>query len=172
MQEVPSRPAPAGEHHDGGDRDAVVLYPSEKILKTLRAAKPPANVHLVRLGEFEESIPASAVLTSSGTMSLECALAGIPGAIVYRTDPITYTIGRWIVKVPHLGIANILLGEGMYPEYIQGAATPAVLSAQLHASLRDRERMLHTHALAEKLRALLAQPAAGSAGEWLAGRLG
>ena len=158
--------------HDGGDRDAVVLYPSEKILKTLRAAKPPANVHLVRLGEIEGPIPAAAVLTSSGTMSLECALAGIPGAIVYRTDPITYTIGRWIVKVPHLGIANILLGEAMYPEYIQGAATPAVLSAQLQASLRDRERVQHTHTLAERLRSALAQPAAGCAGEWLAAHLG
>ncbi len=158
--------------HDGGNRDAVVLYPSEKILKTLQAAHPPASVHLVRLGEFEGSMPASAVLTSSGTMSMECALAGIPGAIVYRTDPITYTIGRWIVKVPHLGIANIILGEAMYPEYIQGDATPARLAAQLQASLSDRERLLHTRAQAEKLRELLAQPAAGSVGEWLAAQLG
>ncbi len=158
--------------HDGGNRDAVVLYPSEKIGRVLQAAHPPANVHLVRLDEFEGELPMAAVLTSSGTMSLECALAGLPGAIVYRTDPLTYLIGRWIVKVPHLGIANILLGEAMYPEYIQGDATPARLAAQLHASLGDAERIERTRQHAAKLHALLSQPSAGSVGGWLAGHLG
>ena len=158
--------------NDGGDRDAVVLYPSEKILATLRAEAPPANVELRHLESGSEPVAVSAVLTSSGTMSLECALAGIPGAVVYRTDPITYTIGRWIVKVQYLGIANLLLGEAMYPEYIQGAATPARLAAQLAASLRDPARIEQTRLLAEKLRALLSQPAAGSVGGWLAGHLG
>ncbi len=157
--------------NDGGDRDAVVLYPSEKILGALQAAKPPANVRLVRAGEGAEPLAASAVLTSSGTMSLECALAGIPGAVVYRTDPVTYLIGRWIVKVPYLGIANLLLGEAMYPEYIQGAATPARLAAQLAAALGDPARIEQTQKHAEQLRTLLSQPAAGSVGEWLARHL-
>ena len=68
-------------------------------------------------------------------MSMHCALAGIPGAIVYRTDPLTYLAGRWLVRVPYLGIANILLGEPMYPEYIQGASSPA--------GARRRARHLH-----------------------------
>jgi len=158
--------------NDGGDRGAVVLYPSDKILATLQAAHPPAGVELRHLAPGAEPVAASAVLTSSGTMSLECALAGIPGAVVYRTDPITYMIGRWIVKVQYLGIANLLLGEAMYPEYIQGTATPARLAAQLAASLRDPARIEQTQLHAEKLHALLSQPAAGSVGGWLAGHLG
>ncbi|HLP06554.1 MAG TPA: lipid-A-disaccharide synthase [Opitutaceae bacterium] len=158
--------------NDGGDRGAVVLYPSEKILQTLRAAHPPAEVELRALAPGDEPVGASAVLTSSGTMSLQCALAGIPGAIVYRTDPFTYHIGRWIVKVPYLGIANLLLGEAMYPEYIQDAATPARLAAQLQASLREPARVEQTRLHVEKLRELLAQPAAGSVGGWLASHLG
>jgi lipid-A-disaccharide synthase len=158
--------------NDGGDRGAVVLYPSEKILQALRAAHPPAEVELRALGPGSEPVAASAVLTSSGTMSLQCALAGIPGAIVYRTDPFTYLIGRWIVKVPYLGIANLLLGKAMYPEHIQGAATPARLASQLQASLRDPERIAQVRQHAAQLHALLAQPAAGSVGEWLAGHLG
>jgi len=66
-------------------------------------------------------VTAAAVLTSSGTMSMHCALAGIPGAIAYRAHPLTYLIGRRLVKVPHLGIANLLLKEPMYPELIQDA---------------------------------------------------
>jgi lipid-A-disaccharide synthase len=158
--------------NDGGDRQAFVLYPSDKILAALQAAKPPAEVELRHLAVGAEPVAASAVLTSSGTMSLECALAGIPGAVVYRTDPFTYMIGRWIVKVPYLGIANLLLHEAMYPEYIQGAATPARLAAQLTASLREPARIEQTRLQAEKLRALLAQPATSSVGGWLAGHLG
>ncbi|HYP17477.1 MAG TPA: lipid-A-disaccharide synthase, partial [Opitutus sp.] len=67
-------------------------------------------------GEPSQPFPASAVLTSSGTMSMHCALAGIPGAVTYRTDPLTYFLGRMLVKVKFIGIANLLLDEPMYPE--------------------------------------------------------
>lgn len=156
----------------GGRREAVVLYPSEEIHAVLVAANPPANVRLVRLGEAEGPVAAAAVLTSSGTMSMHCALAGIPGVVTYRADPLTYWIGRWLVKVPYLGIANLLLGEPMYPEFIQGAAKPAVLAAELEACLADPARREKTAAQAARLRALLAQPASGSAAEWVARQLG
>ncbi len=155
----------------GGRREAVVLYPSEEIRGVLAAANPPVNVRLVRMGETSGPVGAAAVLTSSGTMSMHCALAGIPGVVTYRADTLTYWIGRWLVTVPYLGIANLLLGEAMYPEFIQGAAKPAVLAAELRACLEDPERRARTAAHAARLRALLAQPAAGSAAEWIARHL-
>jgi lipid-A-disaccharide synthase len=100
-------------------------------------------------------------------MSLHCALAGIPGAIAYRIDPLTYLLGRWLVKVPYLGIANLLLKEPMYPEYIQGAATPAALAAELKACLHDPARQARTAEQAARLRALLGQAAGGTAADWL-----
>ena len=57
---------------------------------------------------------------SSGTMSLSCAWAGIPGVIGYRAHPLTYLIGRFLVKVPHLGMANLLLPKDPpNPEFLQ-----------------------------------------------------
>jgi lipid-A-disaccharide synthase len=153
-------------------RPAVVLYPSDDILAVLHAANPSADVELRRMGEMGTAVAASAVLTSSGTMSLHCALAGIPGAVVYRTDWITYGIGRWLVKVPYLGIANLLLKEPMYPEYIQGAATPASLARELRACVANPARQAATAVRAERLRAILRQPANGTAGEWLLRQLG
>lgn len=155
-------------------RDAVVLYPSEEILAVLRRAAPPANVQLrpVSGGGAAGCIGASAVLTSSGTMSMHCALAGIPGAVVYRIDPLTYLLGRMLVKVKFLGIANLLLGEAMYPEYIQGAATPAALARELRACLEDPERQRRTGDQSRRLRQLLARPATVSAGEWLVRQVG
>jgi lipid-A-disaccharide synthase len=150
-------------------RRAVILYPSDPIAAQIRALGLPPEVTLAPAATA--SVGASAVLTSSGTMSMQCALAGIPGAIAYRTDPFTYVVGRWIVSVPYLGIANIILGEPMYPEYIQGAATPAALAAEMRAGLEDPARRERTARQARELRALMAQPAGHAPAEWLAAHL-
>jgi lipid-A-disaccharide synthase len=161
----------AGYRAWGAARPAVVLYPSEDIRGLLEAAQPPAGVELRRTGEGG-AVAASAVITTSGTMSMHCALAGIPGVVTYRTDPLTYLLGRLLVKVEHIGIANVLLKEPMYPEYIQGAAQPEVFARELKDCLENPARRERTAALAAKLRALLAQPTAGSASEWMRRQLG
>jgi lipid-A-disaccharide synthase len=146
-----------------GKREAVVIFPSEEIAAVLRATNPPTNVHLQAAGA---PVAASAVLTSSGTMSMHCALAGIPGAIVYRANPLTYLLGRALVSVPFLGIANLLLGEPMYPEFIQGAATAKALSRELTACVGDAIRRDKTVEQAVRLRKILKQPSNGVA-VWL-----
>ena len=154
-----------------GQREAVVLYPSAAILDVLRASTPPPNIRFVQIGASTEPVAASAVLTSSGTMSMHCALAAIPGAITYRADPLTYLLGRLLVKVKYLGIANLLLNEPMYPEYIQNAATPAALAAELRACVQDPTRRDRTAQQAARLRELLNVPASGTAADWLARHL-
>lgn len=88
------------------------------------------------------------------------------------------------MKVPFIGIANLLLGEAMYPEFIQAAATPAALARQLRECLNDPTRRERTAAQALRLRELLGHPgrpsqdgptdrstgltAGGSAADWLA----
>lgn len=161
-------PALLAGFQEFGGKDAVVLYPSEEIGAVLRARQPPPSVRLLRTGA---PVAASAVLTSSGTMSMHCALAGIPGAVAYRANLLTYFLGKMLVQVEHLGIANLLLGEPMYPEYIQGAATPAALAAELRSCTANAERRASTAAHAERLRALLSQPASGTVGDWLVRQL-
>jgi lipid-A-disaccharide synthase len=111
------------------------------------------------------------VLTSTGTMSMQCALAGIPGAVTYKTDLLTYFIGRMLVRVENLGIANLLLKEPMYPEFIQGDAKPAALAAELSDSLKNPERAAKAAAQAAELKSLLAHPPNITIGKWLAEHL-
>lgn len=164
-------PALLAGHRAFGERPAVVLYPSETIggvLEPMAAATGAAAVRLQRTPQRgAPPVAASAVLTSSGTMSMHCALAAIPGAIAYRANPLTYLMGRMLVRVPYLGIANLLLGQPMYPEFIQGAATPEALAAQLRAGVGDPQRQARTAELAARLRSILAVPAARTAGIWL-----
>ena len=69
-------------------------------------------------------VKARAALMSSGTMSFTCALAGVPGIIAYKAHPLTYWLGRLLIKVPYLGMANLLLPDNPpYQEFIQFEAT-------------------------------------------------
>jgi len=150
-------------------REAVVLYPSEAIKEVLLAHKLPPRVRLVKTGAV--AVAASAVLTSSGTMQMHCALAGIPGAVAYRANPLTYWMGRLLVRIPYIGISNILLNEAMYPEYLQGAATPRALARELDECLGNAERIAKTREQMERLRGILSHPADTSAAVWLGRQL-
>ena len=62
---------------------------------------------------------------------------------------------------------NLLLGEPMYPEYIQDAATPSALAQELRSGTEDTARRDRTAAQAQRLRSLLRVPGTGTAAEWL-----
>jgi len=149
-------------------RTAVILYPSGAIRSQLEAMGLPGDVSLKATGA---PVDAGAVLTSSGTMSMHCALAGIPGAIAYMTDPLTYLLGRWLVQVPYLGIANILLGEAMYPEFIQGDASPKALAAQLSVCFGDPARRARATEQSHELRAMLVNRAGLTEADWISRNL-
>lgn len=155
----------------GTKGEAMVLYPSDGIRALLETFALPENVMLQRTDGVAGGVGAAAVLTTSGTMSMHCALAGIPGAVTYKTDPLTYWLGRMIVQVKYIGIANLLLDREMYPEYIQGAATPLALSDALRSSLEENSRLQHVQQLADELRNILASATDVTAASWLAGEL-
>ncbi len=130
-----------------GNRPCVCLYPSQEVRGILEHELGRSGLESTALSlrPVEQGTEASAVLSSSGTMSLNCALAGIPGAIVYRAHPLTAWMGRRLIRVEWLGIANLVLKREMYPEYIQEAARPERLSEVLKTAISDpaqRERFL------------------------------
>jgi lipid-A-disaccharide synthase len=155
--------------HDGGLREAVIITPDSELrgrVEQLLSQKSGIGDH-VKLVPKEQLVSAAAVLTSSGTMSLACALAGIPGAITYRANPITYFIGVRLVRVPYLGIANLILESPIYPEFLQGAARPGPLAAEIKAALDDDERTERTRVAAAQLRKTLHSPDTGTAADWM-----
>ncbi len=148
---------------------ATCIYASEDLLELLESILKNYG-DLARHITFRpntDAIGARAVLTSSGTMSLNCALANIPGAIVYRTHPITYAMGRLLVKIPYIGIANLLLKKPLYPEYVQGAANRKRLADEITDCIENVERLKQTRNWAAELRNLLDQPSKGGVSQWL-----
>ena len=114
-----------------------------------------------------------AALVSSGTMSLTVALAGIPGAVVYRANPLTWIMGRTLIagRVDHLGIANILLKRPAWPEYLQGACEPEALAARLQACVEGTEPRAQASADAAELLGLLSAKSGSTPAEWVASYL-
>jgi len=92
---------------------------------------------------------AAAGLVASGTATLEATLSGLPYALVYKVAPLTYLAGRAVIKVPHLGMANILAGRSVVREFIQSGATPVALATEALRLLDDaayRAQMRHNFA--------------------------
>jgi len=81
-------------------------------------------------------------MVCSGTATLEAAYFGLPYCLIYKTAWLTFAIGKRLVKVPHLGIVNILAGRTVVREFIQDGATPGALADEVlrltnHAKARD-----------------------------------
>ena len=74
---------------------------------------------------------ARAAIVTSGTASLETALAATPHVIVYRTSPLTFFLARRLATVEHIGMANIVLGRRAFPELLQSALQVEALVAEL-----------------------------------------
>ena len=85
-------------------------------------------------------------LAASGTVTLEAALSHRAMVIAYRVAPLSATIARWLVRVPHIGLPNILCGEAVAPEFLQDDATPENLAQAVVNVLADepvRRRIEH-----------------------------
>ena len=64
-------------------------------------------------------------LVSSGTATLECALLDRPMLIVYKTSWLTYWISRWLIRIPMIGLVNIVAGRKVVPELLQRQSNPS-----------------------------------------------
>jgi lipid-A-disaccharide synthase len=74
---------------------------------------------------------ATAALVKSGTTTLQTALSGVPFVTVYRTHPLTFSLAKRLVRVPHIALANLVAGERVVEEVLQDEATPSNLSRRL-----------------------------------------
>jgi lipid-A-disaccharide synthase len=72
---------------------------------------------------------ADAALVASGTATLEAALMGCPMVAVYRVHPLSYFIGKALVKVRYVSLVNLILDREAVPERLQTRAIPTFLEA-------------------------------------------
>ena len=123
----------------GGRRPApAILVPwADGLPEGLRARYEGSGVRWIA-GEYRDVLGhAQAAAVASGTATLEAALLGVPFVVVYRVQPLTYLLGRRLVKLPHVGLPNVVMGRGMVPELIQEDFTGPRVAGEL-AAILDR----------------------------------
>ncbi len=96
------------------------------------------SVNIIKNDTYDAIQCCNAVLTTSGTATLEVALLGIPMAITYRVNLFTYWIGRLLVNIPYIGLPNIIAGRQIIQEFIQNDATPDAISNEMARILTDQ----------------------------------
>ena len=99
-------------------------------------------------------------MVASGTATVEAALLGAPMVVVYRLAPLTYLLGRRLVKVPHFAMANLIAGERVVPEVIQRELTPERVAAEVRALLDAPARREAMQAGLAEVRRKLGEPGA------------
>ena len=112
-------------------------------------------VHVVSGDTYGALRHVRAAVINSGTASLEAALLGTPQVVGYRTAPLTYLIGRIILKIKYISLANLVIDRAAFKEFLQNYLTPENLVSEVRRLLEDenyRARMAADYAeVREKL---------------------
>jgi len=69
------------------------------------------------------------VIVASGTATIEAAIMGAPMIVVYRVSPLTYLLGKMLIKIKNIGMVNIIAGKTVVPELIQKDVTPEKITS-------------------------------------------
>ncbi|MBU4564799.1 MAG: lipid-A-disaccharide synthase [Desulfarculus sp.] len=100
------------------------------------------------------------LLVASGTATLQTALAGTPGVVVYKTGGFNYLVARSLIKVEYIAMPNLIAGRELMPELIQGEATPEKVAAEALSLLDDERRRARVIEGLNEVRAKLGGPGA------------
>ena len=122
----------------------------------------PSWMEIVRDPEYKHRLRMDFAWTSSGTATVENAILGVPMIIVYKTGRLNAMIARRLVRVPYIGLANLIAGHGVFPELIQEqVCAPALVSWTLDF-LEDDERQRIMYDGLRRIRGKLGPPGASN----------
>ncbi|MBO8126139.1 MAG: lipid-A-disaccharide synthase [Firmicutes bacterium] len=113
-------------------------------------AKAAVQVKVVEGKTYDAINISQAAIAASGTVTLEAACLGTPMVIIYKLATSTYLLGKMLVKIPRVGLPNIILHRMAVPEYIQNDVKPEIIAS-------DITRMLTDQAYSQKIKDDLAE---------------
>lgn len=99
-------------------------------------------------------------MVASGTATLETAILGKPMVVVYKTSFLTWALARWLIKIPYIGMANVIAGKTIVPECIQFAATGRNIANQILAMINDETKITQIKSELDKVKQSLGSPGA------------
>ena len=95
------------------------------------------NVALTRDDIYDVIPCCDAIISCSGTVTLEIALLEVPMCIIYKMSWLSFQIMSRLVKIPHIGLANIVANQLVVQEFIQDDANVKNISGEIFKILED-----------------------------------
>jgi lipid-A-disaccharide synthase len=130
---------------------AFALPPGVRIMDS--AGTPPQK-------KYEVMASAPLLLVASGTATLEGACVGAPMLIIYKVSFLTWLLGKALLKIPYIGLVNVVAGKKIAPELLQFDARPERIAKTALSLLGDEEKMNVMRKELKKVRAKLGTPGA------------
>ena len=96
---------------------------SEATIHDIVGGYDSLNVRIVDDRPNEVMAASDLLFVASGTATLQAAIVGTPMIIVYQVPWLTYSIARHLIKIPYIGLVNIVAGRSVVPELIQEEMT-------------------------------------------------
>lgn len=114
-------------------------------------------------GETYDCLNASDIaLVASGTATLETAILEKPFVIIYKMNMLNYFLYRPQIKIPFIGIVNIVAGKRIVPEFIQFKATPKNIAKQVLSLLNNPSQIWRMKNDLAEIKPLLGSPGASA----------
>jgi lipid-A-disaccharide synthase len=117
--------------------------PTERVQSFLKESS--AEISISQHSIYHTLTACDLALVASGTATVETAILGVPMILVYRASAITFWVGKRVIKVPFLGLVNLVAGKEVIPELIQDDLTPDRLAHEALGILeggQKRENMI------------------------------
>jgi len=130
------------------------------------------TIRLVPNTTYEVMRDSHACLVCSGTATLETACFGTPLVVVYRVSRLSYEIGKRVVKLPNIGLVNVVAGQRIAPEFVQHDFTPERVAPELARFFHDPAYRAVTQQALGEVRHKLGTPGASRRTAELALQLG
>jgi lipid-A-disaccharide synthase len=97
------------------------------------------DIFIIKNDTYDVANVCDVVIAKSGTVTLELALLGKPMVIIYKMSPITYWLVRMLIKVPYVGLCNIVAGKKIVQELIQTQANPQAIAEEVNKIIEQAE---------------------------------
>ncbi len=104
---------------------------------------------------YEGLKAADFALVASGTATLETAIMGVPMAILYKVSFFTWAFAKMVIRIPYIGLANLVSGKMLVPEFIQQAARPDWIAGYVTKILNDPQELARIRTELSKTSGLL-----------------
>lgn len=114
-------------------------------------AKSNLPVKVVTDDFYQLTTACDAIVAASGTVTLEIALLGVPHFITYRVAPMTYRILKRLVRIPYVGLCNIVTSKPVILELLQNDVTAERLEQELSSLLSNKESKQHAEDIRQQV---------------------